>query len=84
MPETSLTGGCQCGAVRYLLLAPPREVFICHCRMCQKQFGNFFGSFANVDRDQFEVTRGELSYFRSSETPNAVFAAIAVRHSVIG
>jgi hypothetical protein len=29
-----MTGGCQCGAVRYALYSVPSEPSICHCRMC--------------------------------------------------
>jgi hypothetical protein len=29
-----LTGGCQCGAVRYALYCEPTEPSICHYRMC--------------------------------------------------
>jgi hypothetical protein len=36
------TGGCQCGAVRYALYAEPTNSHVCHCRMCQKAFGNYF------------------------------------------
>jgi hypothetical protein len=35
--------------------------------MCQKQFGNLFGSFAGVPSDAFEVTRGAITWFRSSD-----------------
>ena len=38
-PGANTTGGCQCGAVRYALLALPLEVSVCHCRMCQKASG---------------------------------------------
>ena len=66
MSDFRLTGGCQCGAVRYALLAMPDTPCICHCRMCQKQTGNYFGAFADIEEKQFEITRGEVAYFRSS------------------
>jgi len=60
-------GGCQCGAVRYELSGRPTNPCICHCRMCQKQFGNFFGAFAGVDTADFKLTRGQITYFKSSD-----------------
>ena len=60
------TGGCQCGAVRYRLLSRPTNPCICHCRMCQKQFGSFFGAFADVHNNDFHLVRGTVKYFRSS------------------
>jgi hypothetical protein len=67
MAEPVLTGGCQCGAVRYALHEWPSHPHICHCRMCQKAFGNFFAAFTGVPRDKFELTRGELATFMSSD-----------------
>ncbi len=67
MAEFRMTGGCQCGAVRYPLLAQPPNPHICHCRMCQKAFGSFFAPLTGVTRDNFEVTRGAFSFFRSSD-----------------
>jgi hypothetical protein len=67
MAEEKWTGGCQCGAVRYEFKVKPDNACICHCRMCQKQFGNFFGSFAGSHRDNFRITRGTLSHFKSSD-----------------
>ena len=61
-----LTGGCQCGAIRYALTAAPTRVSICHCRMCQKAAGAPFASFADINKTDLAWTRGQPSFFRSS------------------
>jgi hypothetical protein len=43
-----LTGGRQCGAVRYALSALPEDAHFCHCRMCQKAVGGPFAALAGV------------------------------------
>lgn len=58
-----ITGGCQCGAVRYKAVELGRAS-ICHCRMCQKAFGGFFGPL--VSAKGLEWTRGVRSVFHSS------------------
>jgi hypothetical protein len=67
MTAYRLTGGCQCGAVRYALHEPPTNPHICHCRMCQKAFGSFFAPLFKVPVASFEITRGELAIFKSSD-----------------
>ncbi len=62
-----MTGGCQCGAVRYALYSEPTEPSICHCRMCQKAFGNYFAPFAGVPMADLAWTRGKPGIFHSSE-----------------
>jgi len=62
-----LTGGCQCGAIRYVLDQEPVDVHVCHCRMCQKASGGPFAVIVPVPKTAFRVTRGEFSYFRSSD-----------------
>ncbi len=64
---TPLKGGCQCGAVRYACDSPPENVHLCHCRMCQKAVGGPFAVICPVLKTSFRVTRGELSWFRSSD-----------------
>jgi len=61
-----LTGGCQCGAVRYAIYAMPEGVNICHCRMCQKASGNPYGAFVPNQKADFAWTRGTPAAFRSS------------------
>ena len=62
-----MTGGCQCGGVRYALYAEPTEPSICHCRMCQKAFGNLFAPLTGVRLNDFAWTRGAPGIFKSSE-----------------
>ena len=61
-----LTGGCQCGALRYRITAALGNASICHCRMCQKAFGSFGAALVSVPRDGFAWTRGTPAEFRSS------------------
>lgn len=60
---TAITGGCQCGAVRYRCAALGRPT-ICHCRMCQKAFGGFYGPL--VTGKGLVWTRGAPKLFASS------------------
>ena len=61
-----LTGGCQCGAIRFALSAPPSRISICHCRMCQKASGAPFASLADIPLEHFSWTRGKPAAFASS------------------
>jgi hypothetical protein len=74
-----LTGGCQCGAVRYALFARPERVGVCHCRMCQKAVGGPFFAWAAVPETDLAWTRGAPALFASSSAPNAGSAPAAVR-----
>jgi hypothetical protein len=70
-----LAGGCQCGAVRYALYAPPQEASVCHCRMCQKATGGPFAALARVRLADFAWTRGRPASFLSSTIAARDFCA---------
>jgi hypothetical protein len=53
--------------VRYAISGPLDRPSICHCRMCQKAFGSFFAPLVGVPVEKFELTRGEIAVFKSSE-----------------
>jgi len=67
------TGGCQCGAVRYVISGAFENPHICHCRMCQKAFGNYFAAFVGAKKTSFRWTRGRPGIFRSSSVVDRTF-----------
>jgi hypothetical protein len=62
----TLTGGCQCGAVRYALRADLDSAHVCHCRMCQRATGGLFAALVGAPKDKIKWTKGEPRYFESS------------------
>ena len=69
-------GGCQCGAVRYVIEGDPVSLAVCHCTECQRQSGSAFGMSLTVRRADFRLVRGEVKTFtRSSDSGRAVRCA---------
>ena len=62
-----MTGGCQCGAVRYEVRSESREAYYCHCRMCQRAFGNIFAALYLVKIAQVTWLKATPNYFASSK-----------------
>lgn len=65
--DVAMSGGCQCGAVRYHATRFLDTSHICHCRMCQKAAGSFFAALIGVPREALVWTRGEPAVFNSSD-----------------
>ncbi|MCR9219751.1 MAG: GFA family protein [Alphaproteobacteria bacterium] len=61
------TGGCACGAVRFEVDGPLKQIVACHCTMCRRQTGHFLAS-TDAWKDQMGLT-GEAAvvWRRSSE-----------------
>lgn len=68
----SFSGGCQCGAIRFTA-ERLGAASICHCRMCQKATGGFFGPY--VDAFELTWTNGEPARFASSAEVRRGFCA---------
>jgi hypothetical protein len=62
----AITGGCQCGKIRYRYEGALGKASICHCRMCQKAFGSWGAALVDMQLSGFGWTRGTPGVFRSS------------------
>lgn len=65
--NVEVSGGCQCGAVRYHATEMLDNAHLCHCRMCQKAVGNIFAALVAAPNDKLEWTRGKPAVFKSSD-----------------
>jgi len=59
----SLEGGCQCGAVRYVLSVDQLVAYTCHCRECQKQAASAFGISVPVPSNRLHI-QGAMNVYR--------------------
>lgn len=55
LPPLPLTGGCQCGAVRYRVEEPPQTFYLCHCTNCQRQSSSIAGASMLIRRAALAV-----------------------------
>lgn len=45
-----MTGGCQCGRVRYRVRIADDDAYLCHCRMCQRATGGVSIAFKGMKK----------------------------------
>lgn len=67
MTETTLEGGCFCGAIRFRITGPFTNQCLCHCESCRRAAGAPFVAWCTVSRENFDVHHGELTVYRSSK-----------------
>lgn len=63
LPER-LTGGCQCGACRYEISAPPIVGYLCHCLECQRHTTSAFSAGILVAADALSASGPIASWLR--------------------
>jgi len=54
-----VTGGCGCGAVRYVVTEPFVSASFCHCTRCQRRSGTAASANARAAPASVRVTSGE-------------------------
>jgi hypothetical protein len=60
-----MTGGCQCGRVRYTARVADNGAYLCHCRMCQRATGGVSIAFKNLHKADVSWTH-EPEWYASS------------------
>ena len=56
--QSVLTGGCLCGAVRYVVYGGVGPAGYCHCEDCRRTSGSAFGVSVRVDASRLRIVRG--------------------------
>jgi hypothetical protein len=69
-----MTGGCQCGRVRYSVSLDSVDAYFCHCRMCQKATGGVAAAFVQA-REDAVIWHGEPDWYRSSAIARRPFCS---------
>lgn len=71
--EQISTGGCLCGAVRYEIKGPLRDVVNCHCSFCQKQHGGF-GPHTKARKVNITLSKSDgLGWYQTSDVARRGF-----------
>ncbi|NQZ30997.1 MAG: GFA family protein [Oceanospirillaceae bacterium] len=66
-------GGCLCGAIRYQISGPMRDVIACHCQQCQKSSGHHVAA-TRVAMTDFKLNQStRLKWFHSSRSAKRGF-----------
>jgi len=71
---TEMSGGCQCGRIRFRARIESSDAYLCHCRMCQRAVGNVSIAFVNLP--QAAVTwEQEPDWYESSPIAKRPFCS---------
>ncbi len=71
MSETTLSGSCLCGTVKYEVTGEAKRFFHCHCSRCRKSTGTGHASNLFVQPGTLKWLQGEAE-IRSYKPPEAV------------
>lgn len=71
---TLMTGGCQCGRIRYEAEIETYEAYLCHCRYCQRATGGVSIAFKNLPKAAVRWSR-EPDWYASSPIARRPFCS---------
>jgi hypothetical protein len=75
--DLPLTGGCNCGAVRFEVTEPLVDAGYCHCTRCQRRTGTAASISGGTAPNAFRLLSGEdqLARFRPAGGSDKIFCA---------
>ena len=62
----TMTGGCQCGRIRYAARIEGDDAYLCHCKMCRHATGGVSIAFRGAKKADVEWTTRAPDYYDSS------------------
>jgi hypothetical protein len=71
----TMTGGCQCGRIRYTAQVASDEAYLCHCRMCQRATGGVSIAFVNLPKAAVAWEK-EPDWYHSSPFARRPFCSV--------
>ena len=78
------TGGCLCGAVRFVAEGEPYRVGLCHCLDCRKHGGAPFGAFAIFPAERVSFSGDTPATYASSAHGRRRFCRRSLGRSLVG
>ena len=69
-----MTGGCQCGRIRFAAEIENFDAYLCHCRMCQRATGGVSIAFKNAKKAAVSWSI-EPDYYASSPIARRPFCS---------
>ena len=70
----AMTGGCQCGRIRYTAEVENFDAYLCHCRMCQRATGGVSIAFKGFKAADVVWEQGS-DWYQSSPIARRPFCA---------
>ena len=65
--KAGFSGGCLCGAVRFVVNGPMRSIVACHCGQCRRAHGNFAAYSACAAEHLHVEDEGALAWYAASD-----------------
>jgi hypothetical protein len=75
-PETTHTGGCECGGVRYRIRGTMRGVIACHCSQCRRTSGHYAAMTSVPTADLTLISSAGLTWYKSSASAERGFCSV--------